>query len=830
MDQDEETLFADIAVEKGFASGDEIEDCRHARERMTEVGLRQRSLSGIMIEKGMLSREQARRIRREMARRGVHPRMGGYEVVAKIGEGGMGSVYRARQTSLGRTVALKVLSQSLVGDKTYLQRFFREARTAGNLNHPNIVQVFDFGKKGKHYFIAMEYVAGRTVDDVLGKDGRLDEAEALRILADAAAGLQYAHRHGVVHRDIKPANILLSKDGRAKLADLGIAKHKESGDQSLTKSGVAIGTPWYMSPEQAQHGKHADPRSDIYSLGATLYHMVTGLPPYDGETPYQIIIKHVTEPLPDPREHNPGLSDAVCGLIRKMMAKNPDERFQSAKEVLDVIARVRGQAPAAGLRGTRAGAGARTRGDPARARRNTTLLLFGALVILTGLGVVFIATWRSRIRKRFEAAQAAVNRDYLQGVALYEKGDYAAALRLFDKARSAAREIDSDKTASIREYFTMTLTKLAEESAPAVAPGAPDTGKAPPAGKPEEPAPAQPTEGRFSQLLARAQAVLEEGDSQEARRILGVLSNNRQRLTRKERDTLDRLRQRLPALPGPKPARRPRPGPQFRNSLGMTLVLVPRKSAKPLAGRRRGTRPFYICAHEVTVAQFVKFTQAARLRGIPGLGLSEKGREFNYELRRQLRAMPRSSRPGEENLPVTRVSAVLASGFCLWLSRQEDRIYHLPTVDQWEMACRAGTTTPFYWGNRPDKTRANFGAPLGRPRPVGSYAANPWGLRDTLGNVSEWCMKRKAPKPGSGTGLGRWEFFICGGAYDVAPKHLERATKPSATNAMTTSPKIGFRVAAETEQSLRRNGRGRLDSMFDQLVPQDDTKRKSRGR
>jgi serine/threonine-protein kinase len=268
----------------------------------------------------------------------------GFELLKRVGRGGMGSVYRSRQLSVDRIVAVKVLRPDLARNTSFITRFRDEARSAAKLNHPNIVQAIDSGEGGGYYYFAMEYVDGETLHRLMLREGMLDEKKALKIALDVARALEHAMTQGIVHRDIKPGNIMLTRDGVTKLCDLGLARARDEEDES--GRGVAVGTPYYISPEQATGQMDVDCRSDIYSLGATLYRAVVGKPAFNAPTPAEILEKHVRSPLPWPADHNPALSEGICYLIAKMMAKKPEERYQTPGELIEDIQRVlAGEAP-----------------------------------------------------------------------------------------------------------------------------------------------------------------------------------------------------------------------------------------------------------------------------------------------------------------------------------------------------------------------------------------------------------------------------------------------------------------------------------------------------
>ncbi|MBN2123925.1 MAG: protein kinase [Deltaproteobacteria bacterium] len=255
-----------------------------------------------------------------------------FQVHERIGGGGMGIVYLGRQLSLDRPVAIKALKKSIAGNEDFIRRFTMEARTAAQIIHNNIVQIYFVGQEGNTFFIAMEYVNGRSVRELINEGGAMDEARALDIVFQASLGLHRAHGMNILHRDIKPDNLMLNRMGEVKLADFGLAldlgeSKRHGGIQKLE------GSPHYMSPEQATGGELTF-SSDIYSLGATLYHMVTSQPPFTGKSPAAIVAKHVTDYPRSPRELNGSLSRGICLVIQKMMAKRPEERFSGSEELL----------------------------------------------------------------------------------------------------------------------------------------------------------------------------------------------------------------------------------------------------------------------------------------------------------------------------------------------------------------------------------------------------------------------------------------------------------------------------------------------------------------
>ncbi|MGH9189683.1 MAG: Stk1 family PASTA domain-containing Ser/Thr kinase [Acidimicrobiales bacterium] len=272
---------------------------------------------------------------------------GRYQMVRQLARGGMAEVYLARDLLLDRPVALKVLFPQFSADMSFVERFRREARAAANLNHPNIVSIFDWGEDDGTYFIVMEYVDGRTLREILHADGPIPAIEVATIGADIAGALHFAHLNGVIHRDVKPGNVMVARN-HVKVTDFGIAR---AGDpsESLTQAGAVMGTATYFSPEQAQ-GQTVDPRSDVYSLGVVLYELVAGRPPFVGDSPLAIAYQHVREEADPPSQHNPEVSPVFDAIVMKAMSKNRANRQSSADELrTELVAFAQGRSPAVAL-------------------------------------------------------------------------------------------------------------------------------------------------------------------------------------------------------------------------------------------------------------------------------------------------------------------------------------------------------------------------------------------------------------------------------------------------------------------------------------------------
>jgi eukaryotic-like serine/threonine-protein kinase len=259
----------------------------------------------------------------------------GYSIEKSIGEGGMGVVYKARQVSMDRVVALKVLSEKFSSNTEFIDRFIREARSAGRLNHPNVIHVHDVSKTAGRYFFSMEFIDGPTIKKLLKDKGVLPPKQSLEIVTQAARALEFAHENGIVHRDVKPDNIMLTSEGVVKLGDLGIAKSfDDGGREEDAQRNRVFGTPHYMSPEQAL-GKAIDRRADVYSLGATFYHMLTGKTPFSGKSVPDILKAHVQDSL-EPIQHlNDKVPEQICFVVERMMAKTPDKRYENMTRLLE---------------------------------------------------------------------------------------------------------------------------------------------------------------------------------------------------------------------------------------------------------------------------------------------------------------------------------------------------------------------------------------------------------------------------------------------------------------------------------------------------------------
>lgn len=343
-----DTQLGRAAVESRLATLAEIQACMAKRDKLREEG-KNVKLSDILIKAGVITVSQLKRLKDpspEDTGSQSFMHLPGFQIKQKIGAGAMASVYKAKQLSLDRTVAIKILPKKLSEDPEFVERFYKEGKAAAKLNHANIVQAIDVGEySGYHYFV-MEYVDGETVYDELMRHRVYSEADALNVIIQVAKALEHAHARGLIHRDVKPKNIMITRDKVVKLADMGLARLADDVAAAEAEKGRAFGTPYYISPEQIRGVADVDFRADIYSLGGTFYHMVTGKVPFDGSTPASIMQKHLKQPLIPPDHINKSLSTGLAEVIERMLAKDRNVRYQSTTDLLMDLERIRdGKAP-----------------------------------------------------------------------------------------------------------------------------------------------------------------------------------------------------------------------------------------------------------------------------------------------------------------------------------------------------------------------------------------------------------------------------------------------------------------------------------------------------
>jgi serine/threonine-protein kinase len=340
-----DSTLARTVVEMGLATEQEVDDLLALQQQLAE-NENQRSIADLLVANQIVTENQLNRVRQTVEAKRSDQQIPGYQILDKLGAGAMATVYKARQVSLDRIVAIKVLPRKFIKDPQFVERFYAEGRAAAKLNHANIVQAFDVGKAGDFHYFVMEYVEGHSVYDDLQSKNKYEEPDAVRIILQIAEALNHAHQQGFMHRDVKPKNIMITTDGVAKLADMGLARQVSDREAAEAEAGKAYGTPYYISPEQIRGEIDVDFRADIYGLGATFYHMVTGKVPFDAPNPSAVMHKHLKEELVPPDHVNHELTQGVSEVIEVMMAKNRNERYASTAALLeDLRAVANGEPP-----------------------------------------------------------------------------------------------------------------------------------------------------------------------------------------------------------------------------------------------------------------------------------------------------------------------------------------------------------------------------------------------------------------------------------------------------------------------------------------------------
>ncbi len=329
-----ETILGILVVDSGLVTTEELSECSNLLQD-SDGNATGHTLADILVNHNFVTRRQLDRLQTDFDTRKSTQRIQGYRMIRKLGAGAMATVFLAQQESLDRPVAIKVLPKKFSENKEFLERFYKEGRAAAKLNHANIVQAYDVGQSGEYHYFVMEYVDGTTVYDQIIEKKKLSQEEALPIIRQVAKALQHAHERGFIHRDIKPKNIMIAKNGDVKLADLGLARALGDREAAEAEAGRAYGTPYYISPEQIRGKKNITTATDLYGLGATLYHMVTGKVPFPGKNPSDVMHRHLKQELVPPDHLNPSLSAGFSQIIEMMMAKDVRLRYQNASDLIE---------------------------------------------------------------------------------------------------------------------------------------------------------------------------------------------------------------------------------------------------------------------------------------------------------------------------------------------------------------------------------------------------------------------------------------------------------------------------------------------------------------
>lgn len=336
-----DSIVGRLVVEQGLATRDEVDAIR--KRKADEAN--QRSFAQALVEERLVTERQLARLRSMVEQERSGSTIPGYKVLEKLGAGAMATVFKAKQLSLDRMVAIKILPRKFSSNPQFIERFYAEGRAAAQLNHPNIVQAFDVGQAGEFHYFVMEYVEGQTVHDLIVANKRFNEQEALDIAISVAEALDHAHQKGLIHRDVKPKNIMFTPQGVVKVADLGLARAIGDKEAAEAEAGKAYGTPYYISPEQIRGEVNIGPQADIYSLGSTVYHMITGSVPFNGKNPGEVMQKHLKAPLIPPDHANPKLSAGISEVVERMMAKSRKDRYKNCQELLIDLRAVRRREP-----------------------------------------------------------------------------------------------------------------------------------------------------------------------------------------------------------------------------------------------------------------------------------------------------------------------------------------------------------------------------------------------------------------------------------------------------------------------------------------------------
>ncbi len=340
-----DSIFGKMALEQGLCTDEEL---KHALAKLkNHPETEPVTLEHLLVHLGFVTKNQAVRLKKSAkeSKAAAH-QIPGYKVLGKLGAGAMAVVYKAEQISLKRMVAIKLLPKRFSENPEYVERFYKEGEAAGKLNHPNIVQAVDVGEAGGYHYFVMEYVEGKTIYDDLAANKISKEKDALDVAIQVAKALKHAHNVGLIHRDVKPKNIMITNEGLVKLADMGLARATTDVELAQAEKGKAYGTPYYIAPEQIRGKMDIDGRADIYGLGATLYHMVTGRVPFMADDPSDVMRKHLREPLIPPDHINTSLSAGISEVIEVMLAKDKEDRYANCDELLQDLEAVRnGDAP-----------------------------------------------------------------------------------------------------------------------------------------------------------------------------------------------------------------------------------------------------------------------------------------------------------------------------------------------------------------------------------------------------------------------------------------------------------------------------------------------------
>jgi len=750
------TEFAENLVRSGLFSAAELAEFQKSLppERRPKDA---RGLARELIQAGRLTKYQAAAVYQGKTKSLV---FGEYTVLELIGQGGMGQVLKARHRTMQRIVALKVLPRRAMQSPSAVKRFEREVRAAARLMHPNIVTAYDAGEQEGTHYLVMEYVEGKDLAAILAEQGPLSVAHAIDYTAQAAKGLAYAHSEGVVHRDIKPGNLLVDEKGTVKILDMGLARMASAGgrvgseqSESLTTSGQVMGTCDYMAPEQAEDTHGADHRADVYSLGCTLYRLLTGRKPYEGDTMIKILLAHREASVPSLSAARPDVPAGLDAVCRKMMAKTPEERYQSMSEVIDALS------------------ACVTTGEPvappviAGASRDTALTSF-----LQQLSEDSAVGRPKPPRPREETLRSQAGQETSRAIwrrlvpldrppTMFYGGIAAGVVALLVVlglllALLGGGKRNGDETPARGEDGSSPLAPLEAE----------DASEHQKAWAKTLDLPAQMTNSIGMKLVLIPPGEFDMGSSRAE--IDQLLQEARQRGL--SRGYVNRL---------------PNEGPRHRVKI---------------------TKPYYLGACEVTQAEY------RRVVGVNPSHFSAQGVGKGEVAGRDTSDYPVECTSWEAAQGFCRKLSGLPK------ERAAGRGYRLPTEAEWEYACRAGTTTRYAFGeaaNLGDCAWVSQNAG-GITHPVGRKKPNRWGLFDMHGSVLEWCEDwfgkdyyERSPSEDPAGPAGA-EFRVLRGGSWVSPD--VDSTRSACRDYFAPHFRaryIGFRVVCEVKAKPARGGR-----------------------